>query len=126
MKIVEAFGKAVNLSIHKGIDKALKFLELSEKELEDSIKSKKLLANRKSFDIAVDYKPKINQLYLYICPKKASKKLVKSLKPDEVDFKSMIIFLGGIKLFGRKTEVRLGALGASSSELVKATIKYKK
>jgi hypothetical protein len=125
MEISEVFGKAVNTSF-VSITDSLRFLGLSEKQIEEAVKKRKFLISQKSFDIAIDYKPKINQLYLYLVSKKSSKKLVKSFKPNKLDFKSMVIFLGNIILFGKKTEVRFGAFGISSSELVKSLIKFKK
>jgi len=125
MDLIEAFGKAVNMSFVSIID-SLRFLGLNEKQIEEAAKKKKYLIEQKNFDIAIDYKPKINQLYLYLVSKKSGKKLVKSFKPNKLDFKSMVIFLGNITLFGKNTEVRFGAFGVSSSELVKSLIKFKK
>jgi len=124
MKIVEAYGKSVNLAIHKNINESLKFLKLSPKIIEDNIKKNKI--KEKGFDIIIDFKPKINQLYLYLSPPKTSKKLEKTLKPDKIEFKSMIIYLGDVLLFGKRTQVRLGALGCSCSDLARAVIDYKK
>jgi len=124
MKIVEAYGKSVNLAIHKNINESLKFLKLSPKIIEDNIKKNKIKG--KEFDIIIDFKPKINQLYLYLSPPKTSKKLEKTLKPDKIEFKSMIIYLGDVLLFGKRTQVRLGALGCSCSDLARAVIDYKK
>lgn len=125
MELVETFGKAVNMSF-VSITDSLRFLGLSEKQIEEVVKKKKYLISQKNFDIAVDYKPKINQLYLYLVSKRSSKKLVKSFKPNKLDFKSMVIFLGNITLFNKKTELRFGAFGVSSSELVKSLLKFKK
>jgi len=126
MDITESFGTAVNISFSKGVMASLVFLNLSVKKVEDVIKAKKLLMEGKVFDTIIDYKPKINQLYIYFSPKKLSKKFVKTLKPNDLDFKSMLILLGSVVLYGKKTEVRLGAYGVPSSDLVKAVIKYKK
>ena len=95
MDLVEAFGKAVNMSF-VSITDSLRFLGLSEGQIEQAVKKKKHLIEQKNFDIAIDYKPKINQLYLYLVSKKSGKKLVKSFKPNKLDFKSMVIFLGNI------------------------------
>jgi hypothetical protein len=125
MEISELFGKAVNLSF-KSIDDSLKFLKISRAEIEKNILKKKKTIQGKDFDLILDYKPKINQLYLYICPKKMSKKISKSIKPNKIDFKSMVVFLGNIHLFSKSTELRLGAIGVASSDLVKAIIEKKK
>jgi hypothetical protein len=105
---------------------SLRFLGLTEGQIEEAVKKKKRLIQQKTFDVAIDYKPKINQLYLYLVSKKSSKKLIKTFKPNKLDFKSMVIFLGNVNLFNKKTEVRLGAFGISSSELVKSVMKFKK
>jgi hypothetical protein len=55
-----------------------------------------------------------------------SKKISKSLKPNKIEFKSMVIFLGNVHLFSKSTELRLGAIGVESSDLVKALIEKKK
>jgi hypothetical protein len=125
MEISEVFGKAVNLSF-KSIDETLKLLKISRAEIEKNILKKKSLVQEKDFDLILDYKPKINQLYLYLCPKKMSKKISKSLKPNKIEFKSMVIFLGNVHLFSKSTELRLGAIGVESSDLVKALIEKKK
>jgi len=125
MDLIETFGKAVNTSFVSVTD-SLRFLGITESGIEEAVKKKKHLIPQKTFDIAVDYKPKINQLYLYLVSKKSGKKLIKSFKPNKLDFKSMIVFLGNITLFKKKTEVRLGAFGASSSDLVKSVMKFKK
>jgi len=125
MELGEVFGKAVNMSF-VSITDSLRFLGLNEKQIEEAVKKKKYLIQQNNFDVAVDYKPKINQLYLYLVSKKSGKKLVKGFKPNKLDFKSMVIFLGNIILFNKKTEVRLGAFGVSSSESVKAVMKFKK
>jgi hypothetical protein len=125
MEISEVFGKAVNLSF-KNIYEALKFLKISRTEIEKLILKKKSLFQGKDFDLILDYKPKINQLYLYICPKKASKKTSRSLKPNKIEFKSMVIFLGIINLFSKPTELRLGAIGEDTSDLTRSLIRFKK
>jgi len=125
MEISEVFGKAVNLSF-KDIEESLKFLKISRADIEKNILKKKKLFQGEEFDIILDYKPKINQLYLYICPRKMSKKVSKSVKPNKIDFKSMVILLGHFHLFSKVTELRLGAIGVESSELVKAVIEKKK
>jgi len=125
MDLIETFGKSVNTSFVSVAD-SLRFLGITELEIEEAVKKKKHLIQQKTFDIAVDYKPKINHLYLYLVSKKSSKKLIKTFKPNKLDFKSMVIFLGNVNLFNKKTEVRLGAFGISSSELVKSVMKFKK
>ena len=126
MNIVEVYGRSVNLAIHKNINESLKFLKLSPKIIEENIKKKNKKIKGKSFDILLDFKPKINHLYIYLSPSKTSKKLEKDLKPDSIEFKSMIIYLGDILLFDKRTQVRLGALGCSCSDLARAVIEYKK
>lgn len=125
MDIAEVYGRVVNLSIQKGMISSLKFLKLNEKKIEEKL-TKGRMIEEKSFDIVLDFKPKINQLYIYLSPKKSSKKLVKSLKPNSLDFKSLVIYIGDLLLFGKRTQVRLGACGPSSSELARAVIEYKK
>ena len=126
MSIEETFGKAVNISIKKGINESLKFLKISTAKLEERIKSKKKLIEDRSFDILIDHKPKINHLYLYLSPKKSSKKTLKTIKPNSLEFKSLVILIGEILLFGKRTQVRLGAIGPTSSDLARAVIDYKK
>ena len=126
MDVIETFGTTVNISISKGVMAAVEFLGLTAEKIELAIKSKRPLVEGKNFDITLDHKPKINQLYIYITPKKFSKKIVKTLKPNDLDFKSMLILLGSIILADKKTEVRLGAYSIPSSDLVKAVIKYKR
>jgi len=125
MEISEIYGRAVNLSF-KSIDETLKFLKISKIDIEKNILKKKYIIQDKTYDLILDYKPKINQLYLYICPKKMSKKISKNIKPNKIDFKSMVIFLGKIHLFSKSTELRLGAIGEETSELTKSIIKFKK
>lgn len=126
MDIVEAYGRVVNLSIQKGMSSSLKFLKLTEEKIEEQLEKKKGLIEGESFDIVLDLKPKINQLYIYLSPKKSSKKLMKSLKPNSLDFKSLVIYIGDLFLFGKRIQTRLGAYGPSSSELARAVIEYKK
>jgi len=125
MEISEAFGRAVNISF-KNVEESLKFLGLTPTGLEKMIKSKKFLIIGKNFDMAIDFKPKLNQVILYLTPKKWSKKFIKKLNPNLTDFKSMVILLGSIQLFKKNFELRLGAFGIQSSDLVKAIIKFKK
>lgn len=125
MEILEAFGKAVNLSF-RNMNNSLELLEVNTTRLEKLIKKKKFLIEEKKFDIVIDYKPKLNQVNLYLTPKKWSKKFVKKLSPSSTDFKSLVILLGNIKMYGKDFELRLGAFGVPSSDLIKATIKYKK
>jgi len=124
MEITEAFGKAVNLSF-KGMKYSLNFLKLSERKLSQLIKRKKFLVKGKDFDIVIDYKPIFRQIVLYLTPKKWAKELLKRLDPDSAEFKSMVILLGKIKLSRKEFEVRLGAFGVPSSDLIKATINQK-
>ena len=85
MDLIETFGKAVNTSFVSVTD-SLRFLGITESGIEEAVKKKKHLIPQKTFDIAVDYKPKINQLYLYLVSKKSGKKLIKSFKPNKLDF----------------------------------------
>ena len=126
MSIEETFGRAVNVSIKKNINETLKFLKISTGKLEETIKSKKKSIVGKDFDILIDYKPKINHLYIYLSPKKSSKKILKTIKPNSLDFKSLVILIGSILLLDKRTEVRLGAIGSTSSDLARAVIEYKK
>lgn len=122
MEIKEAFGKVVNLS-HKSIEKSLEALDLNKEKLEKNIKNKKFLLQHKDFDIIIDYKP-LGQIILYLTPKKWSKSLLKSIKKNS-EFKSMVVLLGTVKILKKYFEIRLGAFGVSSSDLVRAVIKYK-
>jgi hypothetical protein len=126
MEIVDTYGKAVNISTSKGIDESLKFLNLNAKKIESVTKTKKPMIAGKDFDIILDMKPKINQVYIYLSPKKFSKKIVKMLKPDSVEFLSMVVYLGLIEMMGQRYEVRLGAIGEQTSDLVRAVIEHKK
>ncbi|MBS3054924.1 MAG: hypothetical protein J4452_00325 [Candidatus Aenigmarchaeota archaeon] len=126
MTIEETFGRTVNISINKGMNESLKFLKISNTKLEETIRKKKKIIEDKSYDLLIDYKPKINHLYLYLSPKKSSKKTLKTLKPNSLEFKSLVILIGSILLFGKRTEVRLGAIGPTSSELARAVIEHKK
>jgi|YelNatPaOPRAMG01_1025707.scaffolds.fasta_scaffold05615_3 hypothetical protein len=123
MEIKEIFGKAVNLS-HKSLEKSLETLNLSKEKIEKNIKNKKFLLQEKNFDIIIDYKPDSNQIVLYLTPKKWSKKLLESVKKNS-EFKSMVILLGTTKILKKDFEIRLGAFGVSSSELVRAIIQHK-
>jgi len=125
MDIVEIFGRIVNTAAKEGIEKALGFLQLPKERIENQIKKKKYLISYKGFDVVIDYKPKLHQINLYLTSSKWSKRLLKSLKKSS-DFKSMVIFLGRIPIWNKVYEVRLGAFGVSSSELVKALLKFKK
>jgi hypothetical protein len=125
MEITEAFGKAVNLAQKKEIARSLEFLGLSNKKIENLIKRKKFVLESKEFDIVIDKKDKLKQLNLYLTEKKWSRKLLASLKKSS-DFKSMVIYLGNVVISKKVYELRLGAFGIPSSELVKAVIKFKK
>ena len=125
MEIAEAFGKAVNLAQKKGIANSLEFLGLSSEKIENLIKRRKFILECKDFDIVIDKKDKLKQLNLYLSEKKWSRKLFASLKKSS-DFKSMVIYLGNIALSKKVYELRLGAFGVPSSELVRAVIKFKK
>jgi len=126
MEIIEAYAKAVNLSSKKNVEESLKFLKLSPKKIEILTKTKKLMLAGKDFDIILDMKPKINHLYIYLSPKKFSKKILKMLNPDKVEFLSMVVYLGLIEIMNQRFEVRLGALGMETSDLVRAVIENKK
>ena len=125
MDIVEAFGRTTNVAFSHGVVRGLDVLDLSPENIENSIKKKKLIIPSKSFDIVIDYRPKLKQLNIYIADKKWSKKLAKSFKKTS-DFKSMVVLIGSMPVLNAVHEVRIGAFGVSSSELVKAVIKYKK
>jgi hypothetical protein len=125
MEIAEAFGKAVNLAQKKGIEKSLELLGLSNRKIENLIEGKEFVFQEKNFDIVIDNKEKLKQLNLYLTEKKWSRKLLASLKKSS-DFKSMMIYLGKIVISKKVYELRLGAFGVPSSELVKAIIKFKK
>jgi len=125
MEIAEAYGRAVNLAQTKGVASSLQSLELSTDKIENLVRKRKFLINGKNFDIVIDKKDKLNQLNLYLTERKWSKKLLASLKKSS-DFKSMVIYLGRIPVLKKVYELRLGAFGISSSNLVKAVIKFKK
>jgi len=125
-ELAEVYGKAVNLSSSKGIDEALKFLKLNAKKIEKATKTKKPMIAGKSYDILLDMKPKINHLYIYLTPKKFTKKLVKTLNPDSVEFLSMVVYLGLLEMMGQRFEVRLGAIGEQTSDLVRSVIEKRK
>jgi len=124
--LAEVYGKAVNLSSMKGIDEALKFLKLNAKKIESIMKTKKPMIAGKSYDIIFDLKPKINHLYIYLTTKKFSRKILKMLKPNSVEFFSMVVYLGLLEMNQQRFEVRLGAIGAQTSDLVRAVIEHKK
>jgi len=123
MKIEETFAKVINKGTAKGINPALAELELTQTKIEKIALSKKPFVLGKDFDIVFDTKPKIKHLYVYLSPKKFTKKLLKSLRPNEVDFKSMVIYLGVLKMKKEMYEVRLGCYGIASSDLVKAVVR---
>lgn len=125
MEIAEAFGKAINLAQKKGFEKGLEILGLSSKKLETLIKKKNFLFESRDFDIVIDKKDKLKQLTLYLCEKKWSKKLLASLQKSS-DFKSMVILIGNFTIAKKVYELRLGAFGIPSTELVKALLKFKK
>jgi len=125
MEIAEAFGRAVNLAQRKGVASSLQSLELSTDKIGKLVRKKKFLINENKIDIVIDKKDKLNQLNLYLTERKWSKKLLASLKKSS-DFKSMVIYLGRISVLNKVYELRLGAFGIPSSELVKAVIKFKK
>ena len=89
------------------------------------MKKKKFLIEGKNFDIVIDKKDKLNQINIYLTERKWSKKLLTSLKKSS-DFKSLVILLGHLPVLKKVYELRLGAFGIESSELVKAIIKFKK
>jgi len=125
MEIAEAFGRAVNVAQKRGLEKGLEILGLTSKKIEALIKKKNFLVECKDFDIVIDKKDMLKQLNLYLCDKKWSKKLLASLQKSS-DFKSMVILLGKISISKKVYELRLGAFGIPSSELVKAVLKFKK
>ncbi len=125
MDIPEVFGNAVNSSF-RNVNDALKVLDITMNAVEQAIEDKKFLIEREDFEIVIDCKPEMNQVNLYLTQKKWSKRLLKNLKPDIVDFKSLVVMLGKVNLFGKSFELRLGAFGFSSSVLGSAIIKYEK
>ena len=125
MEIKEDFGKAVNYSVKKDLEASLKVLELDSAKIEELVKKRNFFVPQKSFDIVLDFKPKFNQINIYLTEKKWSKKLSESLKKSS-NFKSMMILLGNLIIDKKLFQIRLGAFGISSSDLVKAIIKFKK
>lgn len=125
MDVVEIFGRTVNTASKQGIEKALIFLQLPAPRIETQIKKRKYVVPYRGFDVVIDYKPKLNQINLYMTSSKWSKKLLKSFKKSS-DFKSMTILLGSVKILKKNFELRLGAFGIPSSELTKSIIKFKK
>lgn len=124
MNIVDSFGKAINIA-NTSVDASLKFLDLDKIKLEKLLKEKKFLVKGKDFDIVINYRPRSNQVNIYLSPKKWSKKLLQSLSKSS-EFKSMVILIGKVQLFMKSFEVRIGAFGIPSSELIKSIIKHKK
>ena len=125
MEIKETFGKVVNYSVTKDFESSLKVIGLDPKMIGNLIKKKNFLVDQKNFDVVIDYKPKLNQITLYLTEKKWSKKLLLSLKKSS-SFKSLVILLGNLIIDKKLFQVRLGAFGISSSELIRAIIKFKK
>lgn len=125
MEIAEAFGRTVNLAQKKGVDKALELLELSSKKIEGLLRKNKFLIEGRNFDIVIDKKDKLKQLNIYLTKKEWSKKLLSSVKKSS-DFKSMVVYLGDLSVLNKIYELRLGAFGVSTQELVKAMLKFKK
>ena len=125
MSLEELFGKTVNAFI-SNTEKGFSALGLERKILENTLKAKKKIISGEKFDILLDHKPTTNHLYLCLSPKKMSKKIVKQIKEKSLDFKSLLIHVGDVYIFDRSYELRIGALGSSSSDLTRAVIKYKK
>jgi len=123
MKIEELFAKVINKGTAKGINPALAELNLTQAKIEKVALSKKPFIVAKDFDIVFDAKPRVQHLYIYLTPKKLTKKLLKSLDPNEVDFKSLVIYLGVLKMEKKMYEVRLGCYGIESSNLIKAVVR---
>ena len=123
MKIEEVFANVINKGTAKGINPALAELKLNRIKIEKIALSKKPFVLQEDFDIVFDSKPKIKHLYIYLTPKKLTKKLLKSLDPNEIDFKSLVIYLGVLKMKKEMYEVRLGCYGIESSSLVKAVVR---
>ena len=123
MKIEEAFANVINRGTAKGINPALAELKLNQLKVEKIAMSKKPFIVGKDFDIVFDAKPKIKHLYIYLTPKKFTKKLLKTLDPNKVDFKSLVIYLGVLKIKREMFEVRLGCFGIESSSLIKAVVR---
>jgi hypothetical protein len=120
--IEETFAKVIN-KIPKGINPALAELKLNQTKIEKTALSKKPFIVGKDFDLVFDAKPKIKHLYIYLTQKKFTKKVLKSLKPNEIDFKSLVIYLGALRMRKEMYEVRLGCYGISSSDLIKAVMR---
>ncbi|MEM5852797.1 MAG: hypothetical protein QXS37_03545 [Candidatus Aenigmatarchaeota archaeon] len=125
MKIRETFGRVVNLVQTKGMEKALELLELNKKTIENCLKKREYLIQLKDFDVVIDKKDEFNQITLYLSEKKWSKKLLVSLKKSS-EFKSMVVLLGNIKIGKKVYELRIGAFGFPTSELIKAILQFKK
>lgn len=123
MKIEEVFANVVNRGTAKGINPALAVLKLNQIKIEKVALSKNPLVVQKDFDIVFDAKPKVRHLYIYLTPKKLTKKLLKSLDPNDIDFKSLVIYLGVLKMKKEMYEIRLGCYGIESSSLVKAVVR---
>jgi len=119
MEILKKFAETVNAG---SIDRSLTKLGIDKQKLEQAIKSKKFVLAGERYDIVVDYKPRIRYLNLYFAQKKDSKKLLGVLDPNDIDFQSLVVFLGKLRLGNELFDVRLGAYGYNSSELGAAMI----
>ncbi|MEM5866558.1 MAG: hypothetical protein QXG39_01405 [Candidatus Aenigmatarchaeota archaeon] len=115
----------MNLVQTKGMEKALELLELNKKTIENCLKKREYLIQLKDFDVVIDKKDEFNQITLYLSEKKWSKKLLVSLKKSS-EFKSMVVLLGNIKIGKKVYELRIGAFGFPTSELIKAILQFKK
>jgi len=119
MEILKKFAETVNAG---SIDRSLAKLGVDKQKLEQAIKSKKFILTDERYDIVLDYKPKIRYLNLYFVQKRNSKKLLGVLDPNDIDFQSLVVFLGKLRLGNELFDVRLGAFGYNSSELGAAMI----
>lgn len=121
MSMKEVYKKIIKLAEKGKVEEALCCLNLTKKKIENLIKDKQFIAERENFDIVIDFKAKERQLNLYLSDKKWSEKLLKSVQKSH-NFKSMMILIGSIKVFGKNCELRVGVFGVPTSELMKAIL----
>jgi hypothetical protein len=114
MEILKKFAETVNAG---SIDRSLMKLGVDKQKLEQAIKNKKFILTGERYDIVLDYKPRVRYLNLYLAHKKDSKKLLSALDPNNIDFKSLVVFMGKLRIHKELFDIRLGAFGYNSSEL---------
>jgi len=114
MEILKKFAETVNAG---SIDRSLVKLGVDKEKLEQAIKSKKFVLDGEKYDIVLDYKPRVRYLNLYLAHKKDSKKLLSALDPNNIDFKSLVVLMGKLRIHNELFDIRLGAFGYNSSEL---------